>query len=163
TLRFEIARYGTGIAEITGAGSKIIASNDGGLFSDPFAYAGGSVRIGGAYGVNGSLTITDGGVLEVRPGETVHTDTNSARIAVGAVAGSAGSIIVSGEGSAIVVEGPDNGINVGRAGTGFLSVIDQAEVTTQFIQFGRDVGSFGTGVVSGTGSKIDASGVDSGI
>jgi len=161
TLQFEVGRSGTGTATISGSGSKIIASNDGGLFSDPFAFEAGFVRIGGHYASNGTLAIDNGGVLEIRPGE--NTDTNSAGMQIADEAGSTGAVSVSGPGSAINISGPDSFIEVGRSGTGSLGVTDGAQVTAQFVGFGINAGGYGTGLVAGAGSAINAGGYNSGI
>ncbi|HET6156890.1 MAG TPA: cadherin-like domain-containing protein [Dongiaceae bacterium] len=162
-LWLDVGRSGSGAVTIEGAGSKIVASNDSGLFSGSNSVFAGFVRVGGESGSHGALTIIDGGLLEMRPGESINTNTTGAGMNVAQYAGSTGIVSVSGSGSAIVVEGDDNGINIGRGGNGFLSVTGGGQITTQFIQFGRNVGSVGTGVVSGVGSKIDASGFDSGV
>lgn len=154
TLQFEVGRYGIGTVAISGAGSKVVASNDGGLFSAPYADYAGFVVVGYKSGSSGTVTITDGGQLEIRPGETANPDTHEASISIARDAGSAGVVLVSGPGSALIVDGPGSTIQVGRGGDGTLNVTDGGSVSANFLQFGRDAGAIGTGLVSGTGSTV---------
>jgi T5SS/PEP-CTERM-associated repeat protein len=163
TLQFEVGRNGNGIVHVDGPGSKIIASNDGGRFSAPYGGDAGFVRVGRSAGSSGEIHITNGGLLDIRPGETINTDTTGAGLVIAGNLGSAGKVTVDGAGSAIAVEGPDSYIEVGRGGEGSLGVTNGATVTASFVEFGRLDGSSGTGLVSGPGSEIDATGDNSGV
>lgn len=164
TLQFEIGRSGSGTATITGAGSKIIASNDNGRFTGGFDFEAGFVRV--ARDSTGALSILDGGVLEIRPGQTVNTDTTQAGLQIARNAGSIGTVTVSGQGSKIVTSGPDSFITVGQSGTGTLTIADGGLVDPVDMSIGRNAGGVGTVTVTGadglgTASTLRVEGVDS--
>lgn len=100
TLFFEIARNAgsTGMATVTGAGSTVIVSNEGGLFSEPYSYEAGFVRVGRGVDAYAELHILDGARFEVREGATVNNDTTGPAMALGRDGGS-GTVIVDGAGS----------------------------------------------------------------
>ena len=66
-MQFEVGRDATGTATITGAGSTVIVSNDEGRFYGPYDYEAGFMRV--ARTGDGTLSILDGGRLEVRSGD----------------------------------------------------------------------------------------------
>jgi T5SS/PEP-CTERM-associated repeat protein len=157
TLQFEVGRYGTGIATIDGPGSKVIVSNDGGLFGEPYAYEAGFARVGRNDDSSGTLTITNGGVLEIRPGTTAsgNDETFNAGLQIARNLGSSGVVSVTGPGSAIVISGDGAFLQVGEGGSGALHVSNSGLVSTLSMQVGRN----GTGsvTITGDGSKVIAS------
>jgi T5SS/PEP-CTERM-associated repeat protein len=156
TLELDIGRFGTGTVNITGPGSKVIASNDGGLFSLPYADYAGFVTVGYNSDSSGTVTITDGGQLEIRPGKT--TDTHEGALSIAHGAGSTGTVTVEGAGSAINSLGPDSNLIVGRLGVGTLTVTKGGQTNSGFLAFGMHAGGDGTGLVSGDGSAIRVTG-----
>jgi len=101
TAQFEVGRQGTGTATIDGDGSKVIASNDNGLFSGEFALQAGFVRIGRKPDSEGTVTVSNGGELEVRPGEGDNSDTSGPGISLGQELESRGTLVVDGQGSEV--------------------------------------------------------------
>jgi fibronectin-binding autotransporter adhesin len=159
TLQFEIARDGTGTATVTGAGSTIIVSNDEGRFSGFYDYEAGFARIGRNAGSDATLNILDGGRFEVRDGDAAsgNDDTSGPWFQVARDLGSVGTVLVDGAGSVLDVSavGPADGpygvgpgMNVGRGGTGTLTVSNGAAANISgesiYLAVGQNAGSDGT-------------------
>jgi T5SS/PEP-CTERM-associated repeat protein len=104
TLNFEVAGGGTGTATIRGQDSRVVASNDNGLFSGDFAFESGFVRIGEEPASAGTVEILNGGELAVRPGEQQNNDTSGPGISLGEELGSSGDLIVDGAQSLVDIE-----------------------------------------------------------
>ena len=166
TLFLSVGRGGVGVATLTGAGTRVVVSNDDGRFSDPFDLLAGIVQVGRDAGSSGSLSVLEGAVLEIRTGIGVNEDTAEPGLQIGQEAGSAGTVMVDGAGSRIEITqaepsdplGDQFGpfINVGRGGTGSLIIQNGAEVAlmgvSSYVGVGRDTGSEGALLVQGGGS-----------
>lgn len=108
----------------------------------------GALLVGHNDGAVGSVTIADGGSISGLQG------------ILGDLAGSSGTMTVTGSGSvweAVVDAGVlySGDLNVGRFGTGQLTVSDGGLVTGNRLHIANEAGSSGTAVVTGSGSSID--------
>lgn len=115
--------------------------------------AGSSWTMNGAFfaghntGAEGTVTIASGGSISSLQG------------ILGDLSGSVGTMTVTGVGStwsaivdpAVLYSGD---LNVGRHGTGYLSVLNGGSVTGNRLHIGNEVGSSGTAIVSGAGSNL---------
>lgn len=139
----------------TGSGSLVILN--GGAVQDSFGLIGsnvgsvGSVLVNGAgsqwlsvsdlnvgYQGQGLLTVSGGGATTV--GGTAY---------VGSIAGSDGTVVVTGVGSAF---GSTGGLSVGQNGTGLFQVLAGGTASTAWGTIGSNAGSVGTALVDGAGS-----------
>ena len=125
-----------GLLNITGAGSKVVLSNDTHTAGfDGNIYAG-SINVGSQNGSSGIMNITAGGVLEMR-----NTDNeNAPTLNIGRLQGSIGVVTVDGAGSAVNITqaggyggavGEFRGgpfVQVGGRGDGTLTVSDGAQI-----------------------------------
>ena len=125
-----------GLLNISGAGSKVVLSNDThttGFYGDIYA---GSINVGNRNGSSGIMNITAGGVLEMR-----NTDNeNAPTLNIGNRQGSIGEVTVDGIGSAVNITqvggyggavgvfrgGPF--VQVGARGDGTLTVSNGAQI-----------------------------------
>jgi T5SS/PEP-CTERM-associated repeat protein len=155
TLQFDVARSGTGTANI--AGGTVIVSNENGLFSPPYEVYGGFVRAGRNDGSNGTIDVTDGGQLLISAGPTeVETGFNIAQ-----ETGSVGNVLVDGANSLVSITqtapaDPDNGLfgpflQVGRSGNGTMVVSNGAEVQLT----GQEFAFIGVGRFSGSTGRLE--------
>jgi collagen type I/II/III/V/XI/XXIV/XXVII alpha len=121
----------------------------------------------GNSGTVGGDSLSGTGSLEIDAGGTVEIGGAAAPgyagMAVGAGAGSTGSVLVTGAGA--VLNTGSNQIDVGNAGTGTLDIADGASVncdspgsTHPGLIIGNAVGGIGTVSITGTGSVLDANG-----
>ncbi len=115
--------------------------------------AGSSWTMNGAFfaghnsGAEGTVTIASGGSISSLQG------------ILGDLSGSVGTMTVTGSGStwsaivdpAVLYSGD---LNVGRHGTGYLSVLNGGSVTGNRLHIGNEVGSSGEVIVSGAGSNL---------
>lgn len=173
----------TGTATVTGAGSRwrntgtlyvgnlgdgFLTIADGGEVTSTDGYvgtengsdsellvsgAGSSWTMNGAFfaghntGAEGTVTIASGGSISSLQG------------ILGDLSGSVGTMTVTGAGStwsaivdpAVLYSGD---LNVGRHGTGYLSVLNGGSVTGNRLHIGNEVGSSGEVIVSGAGSNL---------
>ena len=132
-----------GLLNITGAGSKVVLSNDThttGFYGDIYA---GSINVGSRDGSFGIMNITAGGVLELRNTDNENDPTlnkNAPTLNIGREQGSIGVVTVDGVGSAVNITqvggiggavgelrgGPF--VQVGRLGDGTLTVSNGAQI-----------------------------------
>ena len=89
----------TGVITVTGVGSTIILSNDGGRFSAPFDYEAGFLLVARNAGEQGEINVLDGGRIEIRSGIGVNEDTTVPGFQLARNAGSTGSMLIDGAGS----------------------------------------------------------------
>lgn len=154
-----VGNLGDGILTVSDSATVIstdgyVGTEDGSDSSALVTGAGSSWDMSGAFfvghndGAVGSVTIADGGSISGLQG------------ILGDLAGSSGTMTVTGSGS--VWEGVvDAGVlysgdlNVGRFGTGQLTVSDGGLVTGNRLHIANEAGSSGTAVVTGSGSSID--------
>ena len=126
--------HSDGIATVTGRGSSWTMTD--------------ALFVGHNAGSTGTMTISDGATV---------TDVQGI---VGDLAGSNGSLTVTGAGStwtSLVTSALYSGdINAGRFGTGSITVSDGGKVIGNRFYAGNEVGSSGTVVVTGAGSSIAA-------
>lgn len=118
---------------VSGAGSSWIMS--------------GAFFAGHNTGAEGTVTVASGGSISSLQG------------ILGDLSGSVGTMTVTGSGStwsAIVDPSVlySGDLNVGRHGTGYLSVLDGGSVTGNRLHIGNEVGSSGEVIVSGAGSNL---------
>ena len=113
TLQFEVGRQGTGTATIDGDGSRVIASNDEGRFDGDADFEAGFVRIGRDPGSSGTVTVANGGALDVRPGARVNTDTSGPGLSLGEEIGSTGTLTVEDSGSRVDLQQDSPLVNFG--------------------------------------------------
>lgn len=161
-------RGGTGTVNITGAGSKMVLSGDNAGNADPSV--GASMIVGHSSG--GTLNITAGGSLTFNdtPGYGgINIGGAGGQVSKGLAAGS-GTVLVDGAGSKLDVQSTHGYIQVGRSGTGSLTVQNGGAVNAETVSLGRDArnpgnpvvdpGAVGTLVVSGPGSSLNLAGND---
>ena len=124
---------GAGAITVDGAGSTLTAT---------------SFQIG--YGGKGSLSVTDGA--------SVDEDSSGAdAFEVGSLAGSTGSVSVSGVGSKLVSA---TGFRVGASGVGSMRITDGATATaSEYLVFGFAAGSHGYGTIAGATVMVGKAGV----
>lgn len=173
----------TGTATVTGAGSRwdntgtlyvgnlgdgVLTIADGAAVTSTDGYvgtengsdsellvsgAGSSWTMNGAFfaghnaGAEGTVTIASGGSISSLQG------------ILGDLSGSVGTMTVTGAGStwsAIVDPSVlySGDLNVGRHGTGYLSVLNGGSVTGNRLHIGNEVGSSGEAIISGAGSNL---------
>ncbi|NIA70460.1 cadherin-like domain-containing protein [Pelagibius litoralis] len=90
------------------------------------------------------LEILSGGRL------TIDGDDAFAGMNIGRYANGNGSVLVRGEGSELLLQGVEPNINVGRLGTGELTIDQGGLVTATFMNVGREVGSRGSVLIDGS-------------
>ena len=107
-----------------------------------------------------SLTVTGGGKLNINTiASSVKTD-EFGGVYVGTESDANGSVIVSGPGSSIQIQGNDNEVAVGISGNGTLRVENGGSIEgALFLDAALYEGSTGNIQVDGTGSKIVLQGV----
>jgi T5SS/PEP-CTERM-associated repeat protein len=160
----------TGTLNVDGSGSQLTLSGIGGVNTGANnENNAGFMTIGRDGNAVGSAFVTNGGSILLSDGG--QNATGGAGINLGREAGSSGSLTVSGLGSHITIEQTGAGstaasvMNIGRAGSGQLSVTggatilinDLSQATTgggSGFNIGRDTGSSGSATVSGIGSSI---------
>jgi outer membrane autotransporter protein len=131
----------TGIAAIgvmsSGAGAATVTGTGSSWTSDSALYV-------GAQGT-GTLTVSAGGEIHTKDDLSVGFDT-----------GSTGTTTVTGSGSTLLSDGI---VNVGYRGEGTLTVSDGATLTdVSGAYIGREAGSEGTAIVTGSGSSWSSGG-----
>ena len=99
--------------------------------------------------VVGHLGVGDGAV-RIETGSRVE----ARAIIIGDDDGSRGDVIVSGSDSVLTTAGRYNEVLVGLGGTGALSILHGADVTTRRVVAGGAAGSRGTVTVTGSGSSL---------
>ncbi|MCJ7993914.1 autotransporter domain-containing protein [Rhizobium cremeum] len=124
-------------ATVTGAGSSWEMS--------------GAFLVGHNTGSQGTVTVSAGGSISALQG------------ILGDLAGSVGTMTVTGAGStwSALVDSSvlySGDLNVGRFGTGYLTVSDGGSVIGNRLHIGNEAGSSGTVVVSGAGSNLTIAG-----
>ncbi|MEQ9663203.1 MAG: hypothetical protein RLN87_11725, partial [Parasphingopyxis sp.] len=124
----------TGSAVLTGAGSE---------WTNEFR-----LSIGDAG--NASMEIRGGAIFRQGQTASVDRDDNSA---IGRLEGSNGSVLISGAGSAWISERQEL-FNVGKAGTGTLTIEDGAMMQVRAMAIGSTSTGVGTVIVDGTGSLL---------
>lgn len=152
-------RYGTLIVDNT------TVTMNGGTVDDGITQFSGAgfVTVGRQGGARGFLDVINGAQVVINHGGFLTPGMN-----IGREAGSFGTVNVDGSPSRIVIQGPttpdpsasNNGlINVGRSGDGRLNITNGGVVANDAdgeTNIGRDPGSRGSVLVSGTGSQFNA-------
>lgn len=162
----------TGTLYVGNLGTGFLLVSDGGVVTSTDGYvgtengsnsearvtgAGSSWEMSGAFfvghntGSQGVVTISDGGSISSLQG------------ILGDLAGSVGTMTVTGAGStwSALVDSSvlySGDLNVGRFGTGYLTVTDGGSVIGNRLHIGNEAGSSGTVVVSGAGSNLTIAG-----
>ncbi len=170
TLWLEVSRdNSSGTVNVDGAGSTVIVSSETGKWSVPYDYEAGFVNVG-RRGGDGTVSITDGGRMEIREGSTQSTDTTAPGMNIGRD-GATGRVLIDGAGSVISITqaGPDVGfsgpfMSVGRGGsgggTGELTVTNGAAFEmigeSSFIAIGRGGASGSLNVESGSSFLLES-------
>ena len=124
----------TGSAVLTGAGSEWLSE-----FQTVIGDMG-----------TGSIEIRDGAIFRQGPTRSVDRDDNSA---IGLQEGANGSVLVSGQGSAWISERQEL-FNVGKAGTGTLTIEDGALFQVRAMAIGSTRTGVGRVIVDGPGSHL---------
>ena len=161
---------GMATATVTGTGSTIIVSSEGGTFSVPYDYEAGFARVGRGTNLQAFLNILDGGRMEVREGATNNTTSTVPGLQIGRD-GATGTVVVDGAGSVLAITqanpigppnffGPDLQVGRGVDGVGFLTVSDGGRVELlgeeAFFAMGTRPEGVGTVTVTGAGSTFEA-------
>ncbi|PWV95160.1 T5SS/PEP-CTERM-associated repeat protein [Hoeflea marina] len=136
------AAGGTGVVEVSGAGSKWVVSTLQGWFSHLiFAGLPGDIYVG--YHGTGFLTVSDGGAVESVDGNIGH-DRDAH-----------GTVMVTGAGSTWDVAGT---LRVGRWGEGKLTIADGGRIASVNANVGGLDVAVGRALVTGAGSALLVSG-----
>jgi T5SS/PEP-CTERM-associated repeat protein len=174
TLSFQLGQGATGDGTLmmTG-GSTIIASNDGGRFSDPYDYEAGFARF--SRDGTSTVSILEGSRLEVRAGEGVNEDTVAPFFDMARNAGSFATATIDGAGSIIDIFSLNSGVGdfggttsglIGRFGTAEMTVSDGGTFRVSgeqaFFGMGRNAGGSGTMTVTDAGSSLIVDALDVG-
>ncbi|WP_292520581.1 autotransporter domain-containing protein [Mesorhizobium sp.] len=153
------------IVTIGREGAGTFTVENGGAVSSVEGYIGAEVGSQGAVSVTGAdstwtnlrgIVVGDkgSGRLNIENGGAV-TNTGVNPSFIGREAGSEGAVMVTGPGSTWT---NNNWLNVGRGGTGTLTIADGGAVSNGLATLGGQAGSHGTVAVSGTGSTWANSG-----
>lgn len=131
--RISIGRFRTGIATVTGTGSRL---------------TGKSLVVGDTSSstVKGTVNVVAGGQVDI-----------ATTIALGQDSTANGTLTISGAGSKVSA---GSGTSVGVAGKGTLTISDAGELSSGgTVAFGADASSEGIGSITGTGSTLSAQNV----
>lgn len=131
------------VGTVTGSKGEVTVTGTGSLWEMDNAFI-----VGYQSGTEGTVTISNGGVI------------NALQASLGDLAGSVGSMTVTGAGSTWSAYTDANiqysgDLNVGRYGQGTLIVADGGTVSGGMLHIGNEVGSSGTVTVTGAGSNLD--------
>src|SRR5205807_1940623 len=116
----------SGMVAVTGAGSSLTES--------------GTLVVVGQNGT-GSLFVSNGGAV------------SSTGASVGDLAGSNGTLTVTGAGSTLTSTGVGNQVIIGNSGTGSLQIASGGVVNDAFGFIGNNIGGAGSATVNGLGSQ----------
>ena len=167
TSWFNVAQNGgTGMLTISGGGKMTTARG---------------VGIGDGLGSVGTVTVTDSGsalTVEGTDGGAIllgheggsgtltieaGAEVVGSSVKVGFSAGGSGVVTVTGPGSSLTALGPNPHFFVGEQGTGTLSILDGADVSTGLMLIGVHADSRGIVTVTGSGSTLATEGSESAI
>ncbi|WP_142780417.1 autotransporter domain-containing protein [Agrobacterium sp. T29] len=131
------------VAQLSGSISSVTVSGGGSKWT-----LGRTLIVGHQSGTMGDVSVTDGGGIQ------------AGQLALGALEGSSGSLMIRGAGSEVTVK-VDNSLaysgymDVGYDGSGSLIVSDAASLDAYQLYLGTKAGSSGTLHVIGTGSRVE--------
>ena len=141
---------GVGIGDGLGSVGTVTVTDSGSVLTVEGTDGGGAIVLGHEGG-SGTLTIEAG------------ADVIGSAVKVGFGAGGSGVVTVTGPGSSLTALGSNPHFFVGEHGTGTLSILDGADVSTGLMLIGVHAGSRGTVTVTGSGSTLATEGPDSAI
>ena len=94
TLQLEAGRNGTGDINVSGNGTHVVASPERGTYSFYPVFEAGFISVGNGDGSNGSITVTDGALLEARPGLKNNANTSGPGLELADTSGATGELLV---------------------------------------------------------------------
>jgi len=174
---------GHGTVVVTGAGTSLNATTGqfqnlqvggSGLaalsIADHAAVSAGNMDVGAIHAAgivdtldinNATLTVAMG--LTIGDAGTAHATVenggsiSASYLGLGSQAGGDGSLTIDGAGSHLAIQGNADGINVGLAGNGHLTLLDGATLTAAFVNIASLAGTSGDLTISGAGTSLDTS------
>ncbi|WP_144428156.1 beta strand repeat-containing protein [Azospirillum thiophilum] len=173
SLFFGVGLDGNGTLQVSGTGSRIVATTANGLQLSPSQLDGGGIQVGRNSGSVGQFNVLNGATATVEGGAQGSTALGS-YMNIARNQGSRGSVLVEGTGSTLTFTQArlpnfaageyEPSVSIGRGGNGAMilrnggTVALTGGVGPASLSVARDAGALGTLEVTGSGSQLLMSG-----
>ena len=144
-----VSENATGTVTINNSGTIGSSAGAGAIFES----GGSQITINNSGAILGGIS-TGTGVI----GATTILNNNAGGVWQVSFLDDEGTINAAGAASAITIVGATNGANIGASGTGSMNLSAGAELTTDFLNIGNQLGSHGTVLVTGVGTSVNVTG-----